>query len=500
VVRFQLTEQNYRELFQNASDAMLIHDMDGRTVEANRASEKLFGFPRAELIGKDVREFLVGEFLERAREIRRKLLAGEEFSQPYGQRVLRKDGSLRRIEMSTSLVMIGGKPVGFQHVARDVTEEKLTAELLAKITDGSPIATFVIDRQHRITHWNTALEAMTGWPAAEMRGTDRQWQAFYPEKRPTMADLIVDGASTNEIEAYYRGKYRKSNLIEGAYEAEDFFRSLSPSGTWLHFTASPIRSENGDIVAAIETLQDSTEERQLQESMHYYVQLITRAQEEERKRLARDLHDDLSSALLLLIRRFDLAAPAGRSKQLTAVRTTLEELRTQAVQALDYVRRYVQNLRPRILDDLGLVAALDWMAEDTDRNYQIKTQVNVAGRDRPLPGEVQLLLFRIAQEALTNVGRHARAKTATIDLEYGEESVSLTVSDDGRGFTVPARLEELASAGRLGIMGMAERAKLLQGTLEVKSAPGEGTRVIVRLPLVEESGWPADTGAKHHDH
>ncbi len=493
---FQLTEQNYRALFQNASDAMLVHDMDGRTVEANRASEKLFGFPRAELIGKDVREFLVGEFLERAREIRRKLLAGEEFNQPYGQSVLRKDGSLRRIEMSTSLVIIGGKPVGFQHVARDVTEEKTTAELLAKITDGSPIATFVIDRLHLITHWNTALEAMTGWKAADMRGTDQQWRAFYADKRPTMADLIVDGASAQEIEAFYRGKYRRSGLIEGAYEAEDFFRSLSPSGMWLHFTASPIRSENGEIVAAIETLQDRTDERQLQESMHYYVQLITRAQEEERKALARDLHDDLSQALLLLIRRFDLVPPAGRSKQAAALRASVEELRGQAVKALDYVRHYVQNLRPRILDDLGLVAALNWMAEDAGRNYGIKTQVKVLGTDRPLAGEVQLLLFRIAQEALTNVGRHAHASQATIQLEYADESVSLTVSDNGRGFAVPARLEELASAGRLGIMGMAERARLLQGTLEVKSAAGEGTSVIVRLPLVEEIRWPAETGAK----
>ncbi len=364
MARFQLTEQNYRALFQNASDAMLVHDMEGRVVEANRASEKLFGFARAELIGKDVREFLIGEFLERAREIRHKLLDGEEFGQPYGQSVLRKDGSLRRIEMSTSLVTVDGKPVGFQHVARDVTEEK-----------------------------------------------------------------------------------------------------------------------------------------QLQENMHYYVQLITRAQEEERQRLARDLHDDLSQALLLLIRRLDLVVPTGRSKQLAEVRTTLEELRTQAVEALDHVRRYVQNLRPRILDDLGLVAALDWMGEDTERNYQIKPRVTVTGPEQPLPDEVQLLLFRIAQEALTNVGRHAAASLATIDLEYGEESVSLTIGDNGKGFIVPARLEELASAGRLGIMGMAERAKLLQGTLEVKSAMGEGTRVVVRLPLLSETAWPtASGGLKQNDH
>jgi PAS domain S-box-containing protein len=479
-----LTEQNYRELFENASDAIWIQDMEGNIVDANKACEKLTGFSHRELLRKNVKEFITGEFLKLAREIRRKLLNGEELAKPYEQRLVRKDGTIRMMKMATSLVMIEGKPIGFQHVARDVTEEKSLAEMLAKITNGSPIATFVINKEHKVTHWNTAIESLSGIRSQKVLGADRQWQAFYPEKRPTMADLIVDGASPQKIEAYYQGKYRRSNLIEGAYEAEDFFPHLDDSGKWLRFTASPIKNEEGEIIAAIETLQDITEEKQLQGNMHYYIQLITRTQEEERKRLARDLHDDVSSSLLLLLQRLDSLISTKRQKLSPQVLSEkLEDLRTQTVSALDYVRRYAQDLRPRILDDLGLIPALEWMAEDLEKNYDVKAHVKVSGTERNLPAEVQLLLFRIAQEALSNIRKHAKASLAVIKLTFGHDTITMTVSDNGRGFQVPARIEDLASVGRLGIMGMAERARLLSGTLEIKSELGKGTRVITRLPV-----------------
>jgi signal transduction histidine kinase len=123
------------------------------------------------------------------------------------------------------------------------------------------------------------------------------------------------------------------------------------------------------------------------------------------------------------------------------------------------------------------------MADDLEKNYGIKSHVKISGTERNLPTEVQLLLFRIAQEALSNIRRHAKASLAVIKLAFGHGTITMTVSDNGRGFQVPARIEDLASIGRLGIMGMAERARLLSGTLEIKSELGKGTRVITRLPM-----------------
>jgi PAS domain S-box-containing protein len=481
--KFELTEQNYRYLFENASDAMWVQDMEGIIVDANKACEKLTGFTHQELLGKNVRELRFKESLNMAREVRHKLINREEITQPYEQRLVRKDGTIRTMTMATSLVLINGDPKGFQHVARDVTEEKELQEMLTKITNGSPIATFVIDRGHKITYWNTAIASLSDIRAQEIIGTDKQWQAFYTEKRPTMADLIVDGASADEIEAYYHGKYKKSYLIDGAYEAADFFPELGEPGKWLHFTASPIKNEDGELIGAIETLQDITEEKKLQEDMHFYVQLVTKTQEEARKRLARELHDEVSSSLLLLTQRLDAIISSNRSRHSQALNEKLESLHSQAVEALEYVRHYAQNLRPRILDDLGLLPALEWMADDMEKNYGIKVHVEVIGSQRSLPTEVQLLVFRIAQQALSNIRRHAEASVATIELEFGEDNLRMTVSDNGKGFEVPQRIEDLASAGRLGILGMYERARLLRGTIEIKSELNKGTQVVAKIPL-----------------
>ncbi|MBA7641930.1 hypothetical protein ES703_49616 [subsurface metagenome] len=355
--------------------------------------------------------------------------------------------------------------------------------MLSKIIDGSPIPSFVINKEHKVTHWNTAIKPLSGISGQEIVGTDEQWRAFYAEKRPTMADLIVDGASADEIEAYYLGKYKKSQLIEGACEAEDFLPTLGEEGKWLHFTASPIKSESGEIIAAIETLQDITEEKRLQENMRHYVQLITKAQEDERKRIARELHDDVSSSLLLLTQRLDTMIPSSRTRQSKALKEKLEALHSQAVEALDHLRYCAQDLRPRILDDLGLVAALEWMLEGIEENYGIGAHVEVIGTERDLPAEMQIPLFRIAQEALSNVRRHAEASTVLVKLEFGDDSITMTVSDNGKGFEVPRRIEDLISVGSLGIMGMSERARLLGGTFEIKSELGKGTQVVTKLPL-----------------
>ena len=481
--KFELTERDYRYLFENATDAMWVHDMEGNILDGNRAFEKLTGYSLQEWVGMNVKQFLTEEFLDVAREVRRKLISGEAIEQPYEQWLFRKDRTIRIVKMATSPVVISGKVRCFQHVARDVTEEKGTEEMLSKIIGGSPIPSFVINKQHEVTHWNTAIESLTRISGQEMVGTDEQWRAFYIEKRPVMADLIVAGASAKEIKAHYPDKYKKSLLIDGAYEAEDFFPALGEGGKWLHFTASPIKNKGGEIIGAIETLQDITEAKQLEENMRYYVQLITKAQEEERKRIARELHDEVAPTLLLLTQRLDTISTNTHPRLPAPLKEQLEDLHTHTIEALESLRRCAQDLRPRILDDLGLVAALEWMTEGLVKNYKIDARVEIEGTERSLPAEVQLLLFRIAQEALGNIRRHAEASMAVVKLEFGDKSIKMTVTDNGKGFEVPPQVEDLASTGKLGIVGMFERARLWRGDLEVKSELDKGTRVIAKIPL-----------------
>jgi len=133
---------------------------------------------------------------------------------------------------------------------------------LSAFFDGHPVATFAIDTDHVITHWNHACEQLLGWSRADMIGTANHWQALYPRPRPLLADLIMGGPSPElerELEHYYPGKCRRSPLIPGAYEVEEFFPNIGASGHWLHFTAAPLRDGQGRVVGAIETLRDVTE-------------------------------------------------------------------------------------------------------------------------------------------------------------------------------------------------------------------------------------------------
>jgi len=138
---------------------------------------------------------------------------------------------------------------------------------MRQIVNGSSVATFVIDEKHVVTHWNRACEILTGTAAEEVLGTEQQWRAFYPERRPVLADLVLDQADEPGIAQFYQDKFRRSSLIDGAYEAEDYFPTFGERGRWLYFTAAPLRDSTGRLIGAIETLQDFTERRRAEAAL-----------------------------------------------------------------------------------------------------------------------------------------------------------------------------------------------------------------------------------------
>jgi PAS domain S-box-containing protein len=384
---------------------------------------------------------------------------------------------------SVGVIVIGGLVnLWFHFHRRDIARRQRAEGMLTKIIDGSSIPAFVLDKRHAVTHWNTALESLSAIKKDEIIGTDEQWRAFYPAKRPVMADLIVDGATPNKIAAHYRGKYKKSDLIGGAYEAEDWFPKMGRGGRWLHFTASPLKDSNGEIIGAIETLEDVTERKKAEERLRNHLQEITRAQEEERRRIARELHDETAQDMIILLRQVDklMAKADNLSAESNAL---LEELRQKTKETLDGVHRFSQDLRPSILDDLGLLPALEWLASDLTEHFGIEVEMKVLGTVRRLPPEVELVVFRIAQEALRNVWKHSGASKARATLKFGDDKAVLTVEDEGKGFKLPARVDDLTVAGKLGLAGMQERAQLIGGKLKLKSKPGKGTTVTLEFSV-----------------
>ena len=234
----------------------------------------------------------------------------------------------------------------------------------------------------------------------------------------------------------------------------------------------------------------AVENAYLYRSMRYYVQQVTRAQEDERARIARELHDDTIQSLIVLSRRLEALAKAD-ARQSPARAQQLDELRKSTDDAIQGIRRFNRDLRPSTLDDLGLAPALEGLASSMTEIDGIPTGVWVTGERRRLSPEVELALFRIAQEALNNVKKHAEATEVVINVEFIDGAVEMAVHDNGKGFTLPAPLEEQATAGHLGLIGMRERARLLGGTLTIQSQPQLGTKVVVTVPDALAS--PAET-------
>jgi PAS domain S-box-containing protein len=223
-------------------------------------------------------------------------------------------------------------------------------------------------------------------------------------------------------------------------------------------------------------LRDVTTQKSRQQRLETFASAVLQAQEEERSRVAHELHDETIQSLIQLCRMIDecgCGVPAGNGRA--------GVLRQHTEATITNIRRFIAGLRPPALDDLGLTAVIERCAHDLGDRASLDVDIEISGTPRRLSTEAELVLFRIAQEALHNVERHAAASRVSVELDYQPELVSLTVVDDGRGFDVEAA-ERALDRHRLGIMGMRERARSVGGTLSVESAPGTGAAVAVELP------------------
>jgi PAS domain S-box-containing protein len=342
--QLRVSEERYRALFQNAHDAIWVHDMDGNIVSANVAAARLTGYEVEELCRMNVKSFLSEGSLHLAKEIRSQLLDKRAASQPYEQKLITKEGVEAILKLTTDVVEVNGEAIGFQHIARDVTEEK-----------------------------------------------------------------------------------------------------------------------------------------RMQESLRFYLGQITMAQEEERKRIARELHDETIQSLVVLARQLDDIASGGKGLS-EYKKILLDILRERINNIMADVRRLSQDLRPPALDRLGLLPALEWLASDIGKRSGMNIEVTVKGVSRRFSPEVELVLFRVAQEALRNTLRHSQATSAEVAVEFGEKLIRIIVKDNGQGFYLPETTGDLVKRGRLGLAGMQERIKLVGGSLKISSKPGKGTIVTIEAP------------------
>jgi two-component system CheB/CheR fusion protein len=369
-------------------------------------------------------------------------------------------------------------------ISRDITDEKDAADRLAAseerlrliIENAREFAIFTLDLSRRITTWNTGARRVLGYSEEEIVGQSADI-IFTPEDRAA-------GAPEHEAMTAVR---------DGRAGDERWHVRKDGSRLWSSGFMMPMRGPDQAVIGLIKILQDRTEAKHAHETEQReqaralaeqgrkeLLQELASAQEAERRRISRELHDEIGQHVTALLLGLNELASKSTDDDLT---TRLRELQSIADAVGKEVHRVGVQLRPTSLDDLGLVRALSTFVSMWSERAQIRADFHSEGfGSGRLPTALETAVYRIVQESLNNVLKHAEANTVSVILERKANEVLAIVEDDGRGFDVNA-VEKTRHGQRLGLLGMNERAALNGGELRIESQPGKGTTVIMRFPL-----------------
>lgn len=212
-----------------------------------------------------------------------------------------------------------------------------------------------------------------------------------------------------------------------------------------------------------------------------YIEKVLETQESERQRIAQELHDETIQTLLVILSHTDTLISADHHEA-NEVKEHSVQIRDTTINVVENLRRLSLDLRPSILDNLGLIPALRWLVDRTGTDGNINCKIVITGTERKLSPRVESTIFRIAQEALNNIRRHSKANNASVSLEFTDTNLKMMIEDDGQGFTAPKDIARLVNKGSLGLIGMQQRIGSLGGTFQIHSHPGEGTVLLFELP------------------
>ena len=457
-----------RELFACASVGIYRSTPGGRIVFANPALARMLRYQHPD----ELRVLDMARDLYVRPEERAALVAKYERSSAPGSVEVewrRKDGTAIWVQISAHMIPDdSGRAQYFEAFVTDVTERRASEEVLrlsearyrTLVTNLPGTSVFLFDHDLRYVLVDGSALADVGLSKEAMEG--RTIWELLPQP---LADRLA--------------AHRRQALSGTPVQFEETF-----NGRTFSVQLIPILDQAGQVVYGMGVSRDITErtraDQWLQSSRAALRQLATREQdirEDERARIAREIHDSLGQALTAL--KLDLAAAhAVAASGGTGVLERLAQTALLVDDLVKGVRRIATELRPAVLDQLGLPAAVEWLARDFSRRTGITCQTHIAAAEAAIAKDVATALFRIVQESLTNVSRHAGARTVTIDLGVRSRVVTLEICDDGGGITQA----EASGPGAMGILGMRERAAALGGVVEVGPRAGGGTRVATWLP------------------
>ena len=481
------SQQRYHSLFEGSRDAIIISDARGRILDVNDAASLLTGYSKAELIHKLVHDLDDSIDLQAYQVYFSRIQAGESFTSEAT--LQHKNGQQVFTEFSSKKVFLAGIPC-IHTTARDITARKEAEEALrqseAKYRELVQNANSMIirfDTSGRLTFFNEYAQEFFGYKEEEILGRK-------------IVDTIlppIDSTGRNiesQLERFFEYPEKfKTNELEN--------QRSNGERVWVAWTNQPIRDPEKRITEFLCVGVDITERKQARQQIQILTHELLKAQETERYKIARDLHDhiaqDLSSLKIGFQTLFDNDAQVAEE-----TRSKVNDLVHVLQRSISEVRNLAYDLRPPGLDQLGLVNTLFVYCEDFAQNNNLKIDFIAAGMDDlALDEDTQINVYRLIQEALHNVKKHAKAKGVTIRLVASSPNLMIRIIDDGRGFDVNRWRAKSHTEKRMGLHSMVERVGLLNGTIDIRSRPHKGTALLITIPIKEHY---RDESNAHSDH
>jgi len=490
-------------IVDSSDDAIISKTLDGLITSWNKSAERMFGYSREEAVGQHITLIIPEDRRNEEAKIVEKLRRGERVDHFETVRV-RKDGTLLDLSLTISPVKdAAGRVVGASKVARDITERKQVEQALAEraqLLDLSNDAILVRDAADRITYWNQSASELYGYSRGEAVGRvshellrtefpepleciteqlhqDNRWTGELIHRHKDGSQIVV--ASRWALDRDDRGNQRRvletNNDItqqkqseKALRESEERLRTLSDSlEIQVRARTQELEQRNAEI------LQQSEQLRELSNR-------LLKTQDDERRRIARELHD--SAGQLITVLGMNLAGIAQRVGQNPSLSETVEDTQNLVQQLSREIRTTSYLLHPPLLDENGLSQAIHWYMQGLKERSDLEIELSVPENFGRLPADLELTIFRIVQEGLTNIHRHSGSKTATIRLSRNADSVLLRIEDHGKGIS-PEKLAAIrAQRTGVGITGMRERVRHLKGVMDIQSN-GTGATISVTFPV-----------------
>jgi PAS domain S-box-containing protein len=468
----RISEEKYRLLIENSSEVIVVIQ-DSLIKFINNQGLIPSGYSPEEVAGKPFLEFVHPDDRESISGLYRGLIRDQSAISNREFQYILKDGSTRWAILNAARIIWEEKPA-ILAIITDITERKRMEEALREseakaneLIKYAPSGIYEMDfRGTRFISVNDAMCKITGYTREELLAIS-----------PT---AFLDKDS---LKLFYKKVRRKPAGKNVELEAD--LKVKKKNGSYIYVTQqSTFSLTERDIVFAI--AHDITERKIMEQKLKEYALKITQVQEEERKRIAYELHDDTAQYISILKMQLNALLNSGEI-QSPKILERLQFLEKDADRAFHDVRRYSHELRPVVLEHLGLRAALEQTADDINKVNSFKAEVEVEGREPELSEEIKLGFFRVAQEALNNIRKHAKATNATVSLTFQDTRLKMVVRDNGIGFDIKEAATRAGGKGSLGMMSMKERADLIGASLKIESQPRHGTTVRVEMLLPNRS-------------